>query len=59
MTSIEELEDRTVWDVTVNEGPLTMLGLSIWCFLLFVIYTVIAIESKARWSWLGRRLRGL
>ncbi len=48
MKSWKELEDRTLWDVTTNEGALTMLVLSMVCAILSIMYTVMAVYFKVK-----------
>lgn len=44
----EELEDMTVWDITTNEGSLTMLALGLVCLVLSAMYLIIGIYYKVK-----------
>jgi len=44
----KELEDMTVWDVTTNEGSLTMLVLGLFCLVLSTTYFILGIYYKVK-----------
>lgn len=48
MRDFDELENMTLWDITVNEGGLTMLVLSIHCFILFLVCIYVPIRYKLK-----------
>lgn len=39
----EELENRTLWDITVNGSPFELLWVSVACFILAVMYSIIKV----------------
>ena len=41
--SWEELEDRTLWDITVNGSPAELLWVSVACSYLAIMYSIIKI----------------
>lgn len=43
MASWEELENRTLWDITTNGSPLELLDVSVVCALLAVMYSIMGI----------------
>lgn len=48
MKDWEELEDMTVWDVTTNEGSLTLLILGLACLVLSAMYLIIGAYFKVK-----------
>lgn len=48
MKDFEELEKMTLWDISANEGGLTMLVLSIHCFIMFLICIYVPLEYKLK-----------
>lgn len=43
MKTWEELENETLWDITVNGSPLELLWVSVACSFLAIMYSVINI----------------
>jgi len=48
MKDIEELEDKTLWDITTNEGSFTLLVLGILMLILSVMYSLINLYYKVK-----------
>ena len=39
----EKLDDRTLWDITTNEGPCTLALVGLECFILAAMYSIIGL----------------
>lgn len=50
MRSWGEIEDSTVWDITVNGSSFELLRLGITCIFLSVIYALIYLWAKIKWA---------
>ncbi len=50
--SWEELEDRTLWDITTNGSPLELMMVSVACSFLAVMYSIIGV-----YYWVKFRIR--
>ena len=48
MKDFDELENMTLWEISVNEGGLTMLVLSIHCFIMFLICIYVPLEYRLK-----------
>ena len=55
MKEIHELEDRTLWDITSNEGALTQFMLGIFLLTLSVVYLIISIWVWVKFNVIRRR----
>lgn len=53
MKDIEELENMTLWDITVNEGALTQLVLGVLLLILSVMYLFINLYCKLKFGLRG------
>jgi len=41
--SWEELENKTLWDITTNENPIMLMLIGTVCFILAVMYSIIEV----------------
>jgi len=55
MKEMEELEKMTLWDITANEGALTMVWLSAMFAALAIGYFTIALYFKVKFKILSIR----
>ncbi len=55
MNSWEELEDKTLWDITVNGSPIELLWVAFVCNILAVMYSIIRLWCKIKFCRLLRR----
>jgi len=50
----ENFEDRTVFEVTTNEGSFTLFVLGLGCIFLSVMYLIITFWYKVKYQFLRR-----